>query len=166
MFLQWMNTTFALYVCLHRRGKIKLLFMSERNCKLCLKLWNPLNSVIYFPIFLSLFLGSLKIYYSWDHVSKISHVLAMKLKTRHLEHRFSHRETNAIFRVYDTQEWNSSGRRVGWKEWFLEVMLLPSFPVCTPPTPAWSVPLQSCVLSTPRKEKHLWDFMVLYVRKV
>jgi hypothetical protein len=114
------------------RGTIKSFSMSERNPKPCLKLRNPLNPVIYFLKFLSPFLGSLKIYYSWDHVSKISHVLAMKLKSRHLEHRFSHRETNAIFRVYDTQEWNSSGPRVCWMEWFLEVMMQPRFPFCTP----------------------------------
>ena len=125
--------------------------MSERTPKPCLKLRNPLNSVIYSPKFLSLFLGSLKIYYSWDHVSKISHVLAMKLKSRHLEHRFSHRETNAIFRVYDTQEWNSSGPRVCWMKWFLEVRMQPCFPFSTPPSPAGSVPRHSRVLSTPPK---------------
>jgi hypothetical protein len=60
--------------------------------------------VLPYCLFLFFLLGSLNIFYSWDHVSKISHVQAMKLKTRHLEHRFSHRETNAIFKVYDTLE--------------------------------------------------------------
>lgn len=146
------------------RGTIKSFSMSERNPKPCLKLRNPLNPVIYFLKFLSPFLGSLKIYYSWDHVSKISHVLAMKLKSRHLEHRFSHRETNAIFRVYDTQEWNSSGPRVCWMEWFLEVMMQPRFPFCTPPFPAGSVPRQSsvsCFKHPPEPEPPLIFYLVV-----
>jgi hypothetical protein len=143
------------------RGTIKPLSMSERNPKPCLKLRNPLNSMIYLPIFLSLFLRSLKIYYSWDHVSKISHVLAMKLKSRHLEHRFSHWETNAIFRVYDTQEWNSSAPRFCWMEWFLKVMMQPCFPVCTPPSSAGAVRRQSCTSGALRHQKRLWYFIAL-----
>jgi len=143
-------------------GTIKPFSMSERNPKPCLKLRNPLNSVIYFPKFLSLF--------PW--VSE--DLLFLGPRVKNLSRSGDEIEKSAprtpIFSSRDERHLQSvryPGVKFFWSASLLDGMIPTGHDAALLPLPHPTISCWFCTSSVscfkhpPRNQKRLWYFISL-----